>query len=61
MESYNNKFSEMSNTNIKMKMKEIGINYEYVKQEILKLCDSLELLEKEYNKGKEELKKRGVE
>ena len=61
MELYNNNFTEMSNTNIKMKLKEIGINYEFMKQEILKLCDNLEVLEKEYIKGKEELKKRGVE
>lgn len=61
MESYNNEFSEMSNASINLKLKEIGINYEYVKQEILKLCDNLEILEKEYKKGKEELKKRGIE
>ena len=61
MESYNNEFNEMSNASINLKLKEIGINYEYVKQEILKLCDNLEILEKEYKKGKEELKKRGIE
>jgi hypothetical protein len=61
MESYNNKFNEMSNTNINVKIKEIGIEYDFIKQQILKLCDKLEVLEKEYNKGKEELKKRGFE
>ena len=52
MESYNNEFSEMSNASIKLKLREIGTNYEYIKQEILKLCDNLEILEKEYKKGK---------
>jgi len=61
MEYYNNDYSEMSNTNINVKLKEIGIEYEFIKQEILKLCDKLEVLEKNYNKGKEELKKRGIE
>lgn len=61
MESYNNKFGEMSNTNINVKIREIGIEYDFIKQQILKLCDKLEVLEKEYNKGKEELKKRGFE
>lgn len=61
MEYYNDNFSEMSNASIKVKLKEIGTEYEFMKQEILKLCDKLEFLEKYYNKGKDELKKRGIE
>ena len=37
------------------------MDYGFIKQEILKLCDKLQDLEEQYNKGKEELKKRGVE
>ncbi len=61
MELFNNNFSDQSNTNIKVKIKEIGIEYEFTKQQIVKLCDKLELLEKLHNKAKEELTKRGVE
>jgi hypothetical protein len=61
MESYNNTFNDMSNTNINVKLKEIGIEYEFLKQEILRICDRMETLEKDYIKGKEELKKRGIE
>jgi hypothetical protein len=51
----------MSNTSINVRLKEIGIEYEFLKQEILRICDRLEVLEKDYIKAKEELKKRGVE
>jgi hypothetical protein len=61
MESYNNIFKDMSNTSINVRLKEIGIEYEFLKQEILRICDRLEVLEKDYIKAKEELKKRGVE
>jgi hypothetical protein len=61
MESFNNNFSELSNTNIKVKIKEFGMEYEFTKQQIVKLCDKLEELEKNYKKAKEELTKRGVE
>lgn len=60
MESFNN-ISELSNSTIKVKNKEIEMEYGFIKQEILRLCDKLEELEVQYNKGKEELKKRGVE
>lgn len=61
MEYYNSQYNEMSNATINLKLKEIGIEYDYIKQEILKFCDKLEVLEKEYKRAKEELKKRGVE
>lgn len=61
MELYNNDFNDLSNTTINVKIKEIKIEYDFLKGEILKICDKLETLEKMYNKGKEELKKRGIE
>lgn len=60
MELYNNDFKEMSNTNIKVKLKEIELEYQNVKNTLLKLCDELEVLEKMYKSGEEELKKRGL-
>jgi|LakMenE18May11ns_1017448.scaffolds.fasta_scaffold9959649_49 hypothetical protein len=61
MELYNNDFNDLSNTSINVKIKEIKIEYDFLKEEIIKICDKLEILEKVYNKGKEELKKRGIE
>jgi hypothetical protein len=61
MELYNNDFNDLSNTTINVKIKEIKMEYDFLKEEILKICDKLETLEKMYNKGKEELKKRGIE
>lgn len=61
MELYNNDFNDLSNTTINVKIKEIKIEYDFLKEEIIKICDKLEILEKMYNKGKEELKKRGIE
>lgn len=60
MELSNNDFKEMSNTNIKVKLKEIELEYQNVKNTLLKLCDDLEVLEKIYKSGEEELKKRGL-
>ena len=60
MELSNNDFKEMSNTNIKVKLKEIELEYQNVKNTLLKLCDELEVLEKMYKSGEEELKKRGL-
>ena len=60
MELSNNDFKEMSNTNIKVKLKEIELEYQNVKNTLLKLCDDLEALEKIYKSGEEELKKRGL-
>lgn len=59
MELYSD-FKEMSNANIKVKLKEIGNEYEFIKQEILKCCDKLKVLEETYNKANEELKRRGL-
>ena len=61
MELYNNDFNDLSNTTINVKIKEIKMEYDFLKEEIIKICDKLEILEKMYNKGKEELKKRGIE
>lgn len=60
MELFSNDFKEMSNTNIKVKLKEIELEYETIKKDMLKLCDKMEMLQKIYNDGKEELSKRGL-
>jgi len=56
----NKDIKEMSNTNIKVKLKEIEFEYQTIKNEILILCDKLEELQKIYEIGSEELKNRGL-
>ena len=45
MELYNNDFNDLSNTSINVKIKEIKIEYDILKEEIIKICDKLEILE----------------
>lgn len=56
----NKDIKEMSNTNIKVKLKEIEFEYQTIKNDILILCDKLEELQKIYEIGSEELKNRGL-
>lgn len=51
-------YSEMSNTEIRMKMTSMEEEYEYVKNKINSLVDKLDSLDIEYNKAKKELEKR---
>jgi hypothetical protein len=60
MELFSNDFKEMSNSNIKIKLKEIELEYDTIKNELLKLCDKMDELQKIHNIGKEELNKRGL-
>ena len=60
MELYNDKISEMSSTTIRVKMKEIGTEYQYLKDELVRICDKMELLQEKYNEGVNELKKRNL-
>jgi hypothetical protein len=56
----NKDIKDMSNTNIKVKLKEIEFEYQTIKNDILILCDKLEELQKIYEIGSEELKNRGL-
>lgn len=56
----NKDIKEMSNTSIKVKLKEIEFEYQTIKNDILILCDKLEELQKIYEIGSEELKNRGL-
>ena len=52
------KWSEMSNTEIRMKMESMAMEYDAIKNQISKLLDKLDNLDNEYIKGYKELEKR---
>lgn len=52
------KWSEMSNTEIRLKMKSMEVEYESYKNKINALFGELEKLDIEYNKAEKELEKR---
>lgn len=51
-------WSTMSNTDIRVKMSSMEMEYENVKNKISSLIDELDKLDIEYNKAKKELEKR---
>lgn len=51
-------WSTMSNTDIRVKMSSMEMEYENVKNKISGLIDELDKLDIEYNKAKKELEKR---
>jgi hypothetical protein len=51
-------WSNMSNTEIRMKMQTMEMEYESIKNKINNLMDELEKLDVVYNKGKKELERR---
>lgn len=51
-------WSNMSNTEIRMKMQTMEMEYESIKNKINNLMDELEKLDVAYNKGKKELERR---
>ena len=53
-----NEWSNMSNTEIRMKMQSMELEYESIKNKINNLMDELEELDTVYNKGKKELERR---
>lgn len=52
------KWNEMSNTEIRMKMENMKMEYNVIKNQINKLLDKLDNLDNEYIKGYKELEKR---
>lgn len=55
-----NKFSDMSNSEIKIKLIEMENEYESIKNNVIKQMERMEELDKNYLNGKNELKKRKV-
>ena len=51
-------WSNMSNTEIRMKLKGLEEEYTYIKNQINKLFNTMDDLDNEYVKGKKELEKR---
>lgn len=54
------KIEYLTNAEINIKMKEMTDEYEATKTEIVNLFSKLESLDKEYDKMRTELKKRGI-
>lgn len=54
------KIEYLTNAEINIKMKEMTDEYETTKTEIVNLFSKLESLDKEYDKMRTELKKRGI-
>lgn len=52
------KWNEMSNTEIRMKMENMKMEYDAIKNQINRLLDKLDNLDNEYIKGYKELEKR---
>lgn len=52
------KWTEMSNTDIRMKMNSMKEQYEVIKNKINELFDQLDFLDNEYLKGQKELENR---
>jgi hypothetical protein len=52
------KWNEMSNTEIRMKMENMKMEYDVIKNQINRLLDKLDNLDNEYIKGYKELEKR---
>lgn len=53
-----NKFSEMSNADIKLRLKTLEDLFDVKRKEIMKICDEMKELENEYVSGKNELELR---
>lgn len=53
-----NEWCNMSNTEIRIKMQAMEMEYESIKNRINKLLDKLDELDIDYNKGKKEIEKR---
>ena len=53
-----NEWCNMSNTEIRIKMQAMEMEYESIKNRINKLIDKLDELDIDYNKGKKEREKR---
>ena len=53
-----NEWCNMSNTEIRIKMQAMEMEYESIKNRINKLIDKLDELDIDYNKGKKEIEKR---
>lgn len=53
-----NEWGNMSNTEIRMKMQSMEMEYESIKNKINHFIDELDKLDNEYNKAKRELERR---